>query len=127
MTEKQKHTPGPWKADPPRPGQELYWSIRTIREYKVLDRPEKSTIPIALSSHGWFKYDGANGKAETKANAELIASAPQLKAERDEAVRLLDDLVYHFRSYDNFDNFRNHVHSNTNPDDRIRVFLDSIG
>lgn len=88
MSEAQ-HTPGPWKAEPARPGRECHWTISTVKKYQGQGRAEYYELPIAMVSNGWFKYDGNQGKAETTANTYLIAASPALLSACEEALTML--------------------------------------
>ncbi len=77
-----KHTPGPWKA-------------------------------IFDEEAGWYKVFGprneyivSNGNTHT-ANARLIASAPETKAQRDELLEVLEALDYTFSDYESGQTVKN--------------------
>lgn len=96
---KAKHTKGPWKAEPGRPGRECHWTINTVKKYQIIDGTELYELPIALVENGSYRYEGNNGKAETTANARLIAKAWKIP----EMVGLLNKHLAYMRQPESFD------------------------
>lgn len=102
MTEKQKHTPGPWEVE--GEGQSVV-GILAVND-----------------NHYICKLSGWESTTQD-ANAELIASAPQLKAERDEAIKALLDIEGIDKNFGNQLNDQEKVKRMTN---RAKQCLKSI-
>ncbi|MHC4622222.1 MAG: hypothetical protein ACYTEQ_31190 [Planctomycetota bacterium] len=85
MTDREKegkHTPGPWK---------------------VVQTPDCLLTIVGGHTEHFIAYvgeDDAHNEVEERANAELLASAPRLRAERDALLAALQEVVKHHARYD---------------------------
>ena len=80
MTNKKKHTPGPWYRDDLLPPNGRTVIARTT-----------GGIPISATTDDWIGYEG-----EDEANAHLIAAAPELlEALKDAHAQIADDRLRH--------------------------------
>lgn len=82
------YTPGPWKLN----GR----IIEALRYGRVFDIAEVFQSYSDPEEEGFVTSDWEKPTTEGKANAELIASAPRLKEERDELLEMvvfIEDLL----------------------------------
>lgn len=82
MKEFEGHTPGPWKAMPPRIGAAI--TIYAADGETPIATTASNTSPATMEMHR---------RGEVRANAALIASAPQLLADRKELVEALQSIA----------------------------------
>lgn len=81
-----KHTPGPWLVSTD--------GLRVVGLTEAIESP----FPVVVnctSGYDVMPY------AEAKANAKLIAAAPDLLEALKDVLRIIDTSVYHVESYDN--------------------------
>jgi len=81
-THDTKHTPGPWFAR----RNSAFWEVVAAYEDRSLN-----TMPSV--AHAWGVGDDISDGASAEANANLIAQAPTLLAERESLLTIQAELV----------------------------------